>query len=431
LIPTWLSVCILAAGSVAALVLGGDASWWPFLVAFDAFVLLLVVLDVRLLVRPTMIAAERRTDRVMSIGERNRVTLVLTNRTSRRLFLRVVEPMPHEFDPETVDLGRVVLPPHGLVELTYSIRPLMRGRHVLPATSVRVAGPLKLGLRPLRVGGGHEVRVYPNVMAVGRYQNLIRRSRLREMGISTARQRGLGTEFESLRDYTPGDDPSKIDWKATARRAKLISRNYQAERSQTIMLCLDAGRMMTTEIDGMSRFDHAVNSALLLAHVALGHGDGVGLVVFGGGVVRYLPPRKGHQNLPRIVEALYDVKPRLVEPSYRDAVTRAALGRRRSLVVMFTDVAGEETASELVPYVGRLLPRHLPLVVFLRDREIEDRASGGDPWGMAAAANFLEEKAHVRENLRSRGTLVLDVLPDSLTPEVVNTYLQIKARHLI
>lgn len=438
MIPSWLTVTLLAAGSAAALLAGGEASWWPILLGFDVLVIVLLAIDVRLLTGPGCVQATRRTERVMSIGERNRIVLVLTNATGRTLHLKVTEPLPHGFEPLTVPLGRVVLPGHGSVEITYDVRPLERGLKRIPPTSIRVAGPLRLGWRPLAAGGAHEVRVYPNVMAVGRYQNLIRRSRLREMGISTVRQRGQGTEFESLRDYTPGDDPSKIDWKATARKAKLISRNYQAEKSQSIILCLDAGRMMSTEIDGMSRFDHAVNSALLLAHVALQHGDGVGLVVFGDGVKRYLKPRKGHAYLPRIVEALYDVHPSLVEPNYRDALTRAAQGRRRSLVVMFTDVSGEETASELVPYVNRLLPRHLPLVVFLRDSEVEYRAEGetgqggrADPWSMAAAANFLEERAAVGEFLRSKGTLVLDVLPGRLAPNVVNTYLEIKARSLI
>ncbi len=438
MIPSWLMVSLLAAASAASLVAGGDGSWWWALVAFDAAVIGLFLLDVRLLTRAGSVGGVRRNERVMSVGERNRVVLTLTNETSRRLVVRVTEPLVHGLEPLTVDLGRVALPARGEATFTYEVTPLVRGRMSLPPTSVRVRGPLGLGWRALEAGAPHELRVYPNVMAVGRYQSLIRRSRLREMGIATVRQRGQGTEFESLREYIPGDDPAKIDWKATARRGKLISRNYQAERSQTIMLCLDAGRMMTTQIDGLSRFDHAVNSALLLAHVALSHGDGVGLVVFSDGIERYLPPRKGHATLPRIVEALYDVQPSLVEPNYRDGVTRAAMGRRRSLVVMFTDVSGEETASELVPYVGRLMPRHLPLVVFLRDREVEEAAAGGaggpgraDPWSMAAAANFLEERDHVQEYLRSRGTLVLDVMPGRLAPRVVNTYLEIKARSLI
>jgi uncharacterized protein (DUF58 family) len=432
LVPTWLTITLLAAASAVALVAGGDGSWWWVLVAFDAAVALLFLLDVRLLTGSRPVGGVRRNERVMSVGERNRVVLTLTNETSRRLVVRVTEPLVNGLEPLTVDLGRVALPARGEATFTYEVRPLVRGRMTLPPTSVRVRGPLGLGWRTVEAGAPHEIRIYPNVMAVGRYQSLIRRSRLREMGIASVRQRGQGTEFESLREYIPGDDPVKIDWKATARRGKHISRNYQAERSQSIMLCLDAGRMMTTEIDGLSRFDHAVNSALLLAHVALSHGDGVGLVVFSGGVERYLPPRKGHGYLPRIVEALYDVQPSLVEPSYRDGVMRAAMGRRRSLVVLFTDVSGEEAASELVPYVGRLLPRHLPLVVFLRDREVEDAAEGGaDPWSMAAAANFLEEREHVQEYLRSRGTMVLDVMPGQLAPRVVNTYLEIKARSLI
>jgi len=437
-IPTPLSVLVFAAAAVAALIAGGDASWWPWLVAFDAAVILMLVVDTRVLVRRDVLEAHRRAERVLSLGEANRVVLVVRNTTGRRLVVQIVEPLVHGLEPSTVPLGRRAIPAGETLELEYEITPRSRGLYTIPPTSIRVRGPLGLGWRQLQVGEPREIRVYPNVMAVGRYQHLIRRSRLRQMGISSVRQRGHGTEFESLRDYIPGDDPAWVDWKATARRAKLISRNYQAERSQTIMLCLDAGRMMTTHIGGMSRFDHAVNSALLLAHVALGHGDGVGLVVFSGGIERWVPPRKGRGHLSTIVEALYDVEPDLVEPNYRQAVMRAAIGRRRSLVVMFTDVSGEESASELVPYVRRLVPRHLPLVVFLKDREVEARADGlagdearPDAWAMAAAANFLEEKEKVMEYLRGRGTVVLDVHPGALAPRVVNSYLEIKARSLI
>jgi uncharacterized protein (DUF58 family) len=437
-IPTWLTVVLLAAGAVAALLAGGEGRWWPVLLGFDAALVLLAVVDARWLVAGGAVRAVRRTERVMSLGVRNRVELVLSNVTGRPLRVHVVEPLTERFEPSTVDLGTVVIGPRQSVTLSYGVRPLARGRHALPPTGLRVRGPLRLALRPLHPGAPHEVRVYPDVKTVGRYQSLIRRSRLREMGISPVRQRGEGMEFESLRDYVPGDDPSRVDWKATARRAKLISRNYETERSQTIMICLDAGRMMATRIGGLSRFDHAVNSALLLAHVALGRGDNVGLVVFGEGILRYLPPRKTSAYLRRIVEALYDVEPRLVEPSFRDAVTRAAIGRRRSLMVMFTDVSDEESAAEMVPYVNRLLPRHLPLMILMRDREVLDRAEGvgeegarADPWQMAAAAQLLEERERVMETMRSRGSLVVDVDPGALAPRVINAYLEVKARSMI
>ncbi len=438
MIPSWLTVLLLVAGAAGALVAGGDASWWPVLVLFDLVVAALFVVDVRALVRTDAVRARRITERVMSLGARNRVLLVLENTTSRRLRIVVTEPLVAELEPCTVDLGTVVIEPHGSVQMEYHVRPLVRGRHIIGPTSLRVAGPLGLGSRQLLAGPDHEIRVYPDVMAVGRYQNLIRRSRLREMGISPVRQRGEGTQFESLREYIPGDDPGHVDWKATARRGKLITRNFETERSQTITICLDAGRMMSTQMDGLSRFDHAVNSALLLAHVALSRGDNVGLVVFGEGVLRYAPPRKGHGYLTRIVSALYDVQPDLVEPSFRDGLLRASLGRRRSLVVLFTDVSGEESAAEMVPYVNRLLPRHLPLVIMLRDREVLERAEGvgddglaADPWEMAAAANLLEERQLVMDYMRRRGSLVMDVMPQTLAPRVINAYLEIKARSLI
>src|SRR5919199_2983552 len=197
---------------------------------------------------------------------------------------------------------------------------------------------------------------------------MARRSRLEEFGIHRSRLAGRGTEFERIRDYTPDDEYRRIDWKATARRHRPMTRVYEVERSQNVFLVLDAGRMMAGRAGPLAKLDYAVNAALMLAHVALGCGDRVGLMVVSDDVDAYLPLGKGQAQFNQCLELLYGVEARLCHVDYRAALEQIARRcKRRSLVVFFTDLVDEETSAELVTYMRLLRPVHLPLCVTLRD----------------------------------------------------------------
>jgi uncharacterized protein (DUF58 family) len=254
------------------------------------------------------------------------------------------------------------------------------------------------------------------------------------MGFRPVRYLGDGAEFDYLREYSPDDDYRKIDWKATARHQRPMTRQYDLERSQTLMLVLDAGRMMCAEIGAMSKLDYAINAALLLAYVAVERDDAVGLAVFADELETFVPPGKGLRQVGLLADQLYAVQPVLREPNYGEAF--AYLRRRtqrRALVVTFTDLIDREASAQLLANVLALAPRHLPLVVTLRDDRLDALArlrpdEARQAYERAVATDLLAQRRLALAALRAGGALVLDAAPRDLTVATVNRYLEIKAR---
>jgi uncharacterized protein (DUF58 family) len=290
------------------------------------------------------------------------------------------------------------------------------------------------------------VRVYPDVRQIARYTLLARRDRLSVIGLRRTRRVGTDHEFERLRDYSEGDEPRRIDWRATARRRRVTVRDYQTSQSQRVIFLIDSGRMMAGDTGGgLSPLDHAFNAMLMLAHVALVRGDQVGLMVYADRVRAYVPPTGGPRRIERLVHAVHDLFPKLVESRHdRAFVDLERRCRKRSMVVMMTNVFDEVGARQVLDHLGNVVGRHLPLGVFLRDADLFALADSGldppvDPdstpegtlFAPAAAAAMLNWRERVIGSLRQRGVLALDVAPDELTAPLINTYLDVKARHLL
>jgi uncharacterized protein (DUF58 family) len=249
------------------------------------------------------------------------------------------------------------------------------------------------------------------------------------------RLRGEGTSFASLRAYSVGDDPRHIDWKATARRRSLITREYAVEQGQTVMIVIDAGRMMTQIAGDQPRFEHVLASALTLADVAASGGDRVGLMIFDDEVRAFVSPIRGRAALPPIRDALVPAAARLVEPDYAGAFrTLSARHRKRSLLVIFTDVIDRRASAALIAHTARTAARHLPLVVALRNDELlaatlpAADASPSKLYAAAAAEELVLARDEALRGMRQSGVDVLDTSPRVLTASVINRYLEIKAR---
>lgn len=375
---------------------------------------------------------ERRVEERLSVGARNRVALRFTNEGEYPLALRIRDDCPSQFEVQSRDAD-LLLPPHTAGEVVYWVRPPRRGDYLFGDVHARVRSPLGLSLVQHRLPARQRVQVYPNLMDVRKYSLLARRSRLREGGFKRARARGEGTEFESLREYLPDDEYRRIDWKATARRAKPMSRNYEEERSQNILIAIDAGRLMSAELEGLTKLDHAVNAGLMLAYVGAARGDNVGALVFADTVKAFLPPRRGKPHLSRILDTFYAVQAELCEPDYAAAFRLvAARSRKRALVVIFTDLVDPESSRILLGHIASLAPHHLPLCVAIADQTIS-RAAAADPetpeqaYQKAVAEEILGQRHLALAALRHGGALVLDVPPGRMSIEVVNRYLALKA----
>src|SRR2546426_2133727 len=248
------------------------------------------------------------------------------------------------------------------------------------------------------------------------------------------RKLGEGRLFESLREWVPGDDLRHIDWKATARRRKVITRQYEAERRQQVMLVLDAGRLLTAEVAGVARMDYAVQAALELAYAAAQHDDNVGIMVFADGVQQFVAPQRGHRGLKQVLDVLAGVAPKLVEPDYPGAFRYlAARSRKRALTVLFTDVIDRFASDALVANVASLRPRHLPLAVTLRNPELDAVAAlrpadAHDAFRKAAAEELLRARDEALGHMRRAGVLVLDVPPGRAAQAVVGRDRELKRR---
>lgn len=432
-IPSARFLRLLALGLVPA-VLG---VWMPgmFLVAlvYAAGLGALLVAGGLVSGRVVDLEVSRRVADRLSVGEEEPVELVIRNYSSAPGGIELLDTPPRELAAAGLPL-RLEIGPREEATVTYRVTPNARGRHEFGDLYLRFTPRPGLLQRQLRIPAAREVRVYPDMREVTRYELMARRSRLDELGIHRSRLAGRGTEFERIRDYTPDDEYRSVDWKATARRGKPMARVYQVEKSQNVFIVLDAGRMMAGRAGKLSRLDYAVNAALMLAHVALRAGDRVGLMVVSDAVDAYLPLGKSAGQFRQCLDLLYGVEARLVHVDYRGALEQIAHRcKRRSLVVFFTDLVDEETSSELVTYLRLLRPVHLPLCVTLQDQHLVDTSrqaceTAGGMYRRAVALELLAERRRVLESLQKLGAVICDSPPEELSVQVLNRYLELKSR---
>jgi len=318
--------------------------------------------------------------------------------------------------------------------LRYTVTPAGRGEERFGATVVRCPGPWGLGLRQSSIGGGETVRIDADLAAIRIYEALARRGQLAELGVRTQRRPGEGTEFERIREAVPDDPQRFINWKATARTGRLMATELIPERAQPVIVCLDHGRLMGVGAGELTKLDHAINAALLLIHVALATGDRVGLFAFADRVTVTLPARPGRLQMRRFLDAVRPLRAGEVEADYDEALAELSRWqRRRALVVIFTDVLDPDQGQALVRQCARLRRRHLPLVITVRDPALEDtaRARPADPaatYARAVATGLVADREQTLELLRRSGVETLDADARSLSPRLVNRYLELKRR---
>lgn len=399
-----------------------------------------LVLDWMLTPGASKLSVEREFEDKLSLGIKNTIKLIIRNQSQFQLNGSLRDEPPVSFDTFEAELP-FQLKPNSRIALNYAVMPRIRGVHSFGNVNLRYASRLKLFKRQIRFALPASVKVYPNLLEVKKYAILAKRGRWAESGLKPSVVYGEGTEFESLRNYIHGDDFRRINWKATARVGNPICEQYQPERSQNIMVMLDSGRMMTSAVgsgsESLSRLDHAINAALMLGYVGCMKGDKVGLTIFSNQVESFIPPHQGKSQIYEMLEALYNTKAKMVQPDYEKALQYVELkNRKRSLIVLFSDLTDPETSKALVTYLPRLIPRHLTLCVSLNDAEMLGLADMtpaelNDVYKKASASQLLSERENALAELQKKGVLILDVPPEQLSVAVVNKYLQLKAKSML
>jgi uncharacterized protein (DUF58 family) len=425
LVPALLTFALLAS----------DVVLWA-VIPLDLAVGAAIVIDLFTLPKQGGFSVERHVGRIASLQKRHAVTLTVANHTSRPYALQIRDGVPEVLHPTPGQFDET-LPGRSRVSAEYALRPARRGAFRIETAHLRAPSRWGFWQRLLDYPCKSTIHVYPDMKQLGEYALLARTNRLSLMGVRRTRRIGMDHDFERLRDYTLDDNYKHIDWRATARRQKLTVRDYQSSQSQRIIFLVDCGRMMTNEAAGLSLLDHSLNAALMLGYVALRQGDSVGLLAFSDDIHNFVPPRGGMMQMNRLLHASFDRFPRLVESRYDQAFRYLATHvRKRSLVVLITNVIDEVNSCQIERYLANLVGRHLPLGILLRDRRMFDAVDvehphGDQLWQAAAAAEILSWRHQVLTDLQSKGVLVLDVFPEEMTAPLVNRYLEIKARHLL
>lgn len=348
--------------------------------------------------------------------------------------LERIPPEGSAVDASGVEGARVVMPADGDVTVGYRLVLRRRGDLEIGDVHVRSLGPLGLGWRRATIPARDTLRVLPGVQELRRERLPGLRPTLAVMGLRRTRRRGEGMEFESLREYQQGDDPRTVDWKASARRTELVVRNYQVERNQTVVLAIDAGRLMREWIGDRERLDFALTAAFLLAERARLYGDRVGVIVFDEEVRTVIPA--GRVRLSDLADTFAKVESRLVEPNYPMAfATLKRTFRKRALVILMSDVIDGSASRALVDGLVGAVTRHLPVVVALRNPDVErvaHTASGAaSPYRRAAAESLIEARELALQSMRRSGVHTVDVLPGDAAGASLDKYVEIKKRGLL
>ena len=405
--------------------------------AYDVALVIVAVVDARTSRLPAGVGIAREFGGRFAVGAETEVRIDIKNRTPRVVSIIVKDEYPPQMKLSGLREARVRVEAQRSAALIYGLTPPKRGRFEFGQIAVRFLSRLKLVWCETRVAGAQAVKVYPNMRRA-------REAELKALGarslVASHRKtswRGEGREFESLRDYVQGDELRHIAWTATARRGRITTRQYQIERDQTILIALDAGRLMTARIDTETKLDSAVHAALALMSAAARAGDNAGIIVFGRRIKTYLPPGRGRDQMDAALEALHAIEPEMIEPSYARAFEFiAANSKRRSLVVLLTDLVDEEGSRELLTSLRLLRPRHLPLVVTIADRDLkavvrDEPETVRDLFTQSVAEEIIYHREAALRLVESQGGLALDVTAAALAPALLEKYLQVKERGLL
>jgi uncharacterized protein (DUF58 family) len=324
-------------------------------------------------------------------------------------------------------------PPEGDGRLDAAVVALRRGHHALAPVALRVTGPLGLAAWYRQPGEGQDVVVLPDVPGAMRIATAVRRGRFRDSGELTRGPLGLGTDFESIRDYQPDDDIRQVNWPATQRSGRPMSNQYRVEQDRTVIGLLDAGRLTAAPVGDRTRLDAILDAFVAVAYVADELGDRVGVVAFAETILRERPPRR--RGAEGVVRSVYDLEPHLVDADYRRAFRRVG-GGKRSLVVVGTDLLDEAAAAELVDALPVITRRHAVMVVSAVDTDVEallhtPPTEPSDVYRAAAAADLLAPRRAVVHRLRRLGVLVVEARPSDLPAATVRAYLRAKSRSVL
>ncbi|MCK5902704.1 MAG: DUF58 domain-containing protein [Cocleimonas sp.] len=426
----YLLILISFIGLIASFLPSFIAVWQTVL----TLTLLLAAIDLILLYLKQPISVSRHLSSTLALGIKSTIQLQFHNQSQRKQRFNLYDHYPQTMDAVGLPL-EVKLAAQQKATVSYQLTPSERGKFTFPLVQIHLHSLLGLWQRNTKLNKQSQTHVYPNFAAVSQYALFATDNNLSQLGIIKKRRRGEGQDFHQLRAYREGDALRQIDWKATSRSLKLISREYQDERDQEIIFMLDCGHRMLAKDDDLSHFDHTLNAILLLSYVALRQGDAVGLSTFSG-ESRWISPKKGYHTLQNILNTIYDLQPSSESPDFSKAATELMIRhKKRALIIVLTNLHDEDN-DDLLPAIRLLRKRHLVLISSLRENIIDDTLKQpiqtlSDALLNAATHHYLHYRKTAFEKLLHQGTHAIETLPQELSVALVNAYLNIKRSGLL
>lgn len=382
------------------------------------------------------IVARRITMDKLSNGDYNDVKIVIESRFPMPMHCKVVDELPVQFQARDLSFDFMLMP-RAARELTYKVRPVKRGEYRFGAVNVYIATVLRLVERRFRFAQEQNVPVYPSFIQMRRFELLAISNRLTEAGIKKIRRRGQNNEFDQIKDYVPGDDPRTVNWKASARRNRLMVNTYQDEKSQQVVSLIDMGRVMKMPFEEMTLLDYSINASLVISNIAMQKYDKAGIVTFSHKIHQMLPPERRGLQLYKIMELLYGAKTGYLESDYeRLYMSVKQRLTQRSLLLLFTNFESLSSMQRQLKYLRRLAKDHLLVVIFFENTELrafldERPASVQEIYYKTVAEKFTWEKKLIVKELEQYGIHAVYTAPQNLTVNTINKYLELKARGLI
>ncbi len=413
-----------------------DVRFLLVMAAWDICALIAWAVDLARLPRPDRLVLERTWAGPPSLSNSMEVTLELRNQSGVAVACSVLDDLPRSIIPEppTVEIKAAA---RDSGSAHYTVRPLERGDIALGAAYLRYRSGSQFAERWARAELQQTIRVFPDLEDAKRQNIYLSRARQIELEKRLIRQRGVGREFESLREYQPGDEFRNICWTATARRGKHVTKLFQVERSQAVWIVMDAGRLMRARVDELSKLDLAVNAALSLAQIALYSGDRVGLLVYGRNTQQRVGLGRGLSHMRAIIESLASAREEASEADHlRAASALLHLQRQRALIIWVTDLADTSMTPEVIESASRIMSKHLLLFTVIAQTDLNELAahrpqSVEELYEVSAAQEMVLRRETLIGKVRNQGALALEIAPSRLTTTLVNQYLEVKERNLI
>ena len=403
---------------------------------FTAFIFLLLSDSILLYRNRNGIHSYRSAPNRLSNGDENEIKIFLENKYPFRVSCEIIDEIPFEFQIRDLSF-KITVDPESEKIFTYNLRPVKRGEYNFGSTKIFASSPIGFVRRRYSFEGAKIVPVYPSYVQMKKYELMAISDRLTEAGVKRIRRVGHSMEFEHIKEYVRGDDYRTINWKATARKARLMVNHYEDERSQQVFSVIDVGRVMKMPFEGMSLLDYAINSSLVISSIAMLKQDKAGLVTFSNKVENILPAERQARQMQKILEMLYNQKTDFLESDF-EILTSTILQKvsHRSLILLYTNFETLNALQRQLPYLRRLAQAHLVIIIFFINTELNSlidkpAESIEDIYQKTIAEKFAFEKRLIVKELARYSIQSILTTPQNLSVKTINKYLELKAHGLI